>query len=350
MIYDTGEYGIKLEVPTDNFVVHRFFTHHTEYMWDFMPIVKQSVPNESALIIFFGLFQNLEEYDHWFCPINEFYNSIPNPIVVFNGRLTGDDGRITQQPQFPYHRLSMFDHVSNVHWQEYVTNANYSTWANFPCDRPYKFYWASSKDLYPRRYLLARLMQHNLLKDNLINYKCVVSRIPSDFLIARFPEYSHQHIIETCDSIADKIPLPALDDTIEFYQTPRQFYLDSYVGIITDTFYDTGVFLSEKVFNAMHYYQLFVYLGPAYSLRHLKSLGYMTFGNIIDESYDEIEDNAERLFKFTESVIEFLKKPLSTIQLAYKSCTHMLEHNKNLLLKQQPDLEFTKLTNQALTK
>ena len=350
MIYDTGEYGIKLEIPTENFIAHRFLTQHTEYMWDFMPVVKESIPNDSALIIFFGLFQNLDEYDHWFRPINEFYNDVPNPVVVFNGRLTGDDHRIIENPQFPYHRLLMFDHVSNLHWQEYITNSHYTAWADFPTQRLHKFYWASSKDLYPRRYLLAHLIKYNLLKDNLVNYKCIMSHIPSDWLTARFPESSHGHIRDVCDSINNQIPLPPLDDTIEFYQTPRKFYLDSYLGIITDTFYDTGVFLSEKIFNAMHYYQLFAYLGPVHSLRHLKSLGYITFDSIIDESYDDMEDNAQRLFKFTESITTFLQQPLETISLAYQKCIPILQHNKNLLLKQRPDLEFTELTTTALTR
>jgi hypothetical protein len=350
MIYNTGEYELRLEIPTDNFVVHKFFTQHTEYMWDFMPEVEASIANDHTLIVFMGLFQNLEEYDHWFKPINDFYSARPNPIIVFNGRLTGDDFRITVKPKFPYYRMLIFDYVSTLHWQEYVNQSSYTNWQDFPVERPHKFYWASSKDLYPRRYILANLIKNDLIKDNLVNYKCVVSRIPSDFLIARFPESAHSHIIETCNTIQNRVPLPPLDDTIEFYQTPRKFYLDSYLGIITDTFYDTGVFLSEKVFNAIHYYQLFMYLGPAYSLRYLRSLGYITFSSIIDESYDDIEDNAERLFRFTQSMLAFLQQPKSVIKSAYQQSMPILQHNKNLLLRQRPDHEFTNLIAQALDR
>jgi hypothetical protein len=299
-------------------------------MWDFMPTVERSIQNDQMLVILFGAFQNLHEYDHWFDPINDLCKQIPNKVIVFNGKLTADVWRKTE-PLFSYHRISMFDHISNIYYQDRPSMII----------KPNKFYWASSKDWYPRRYILAGLVQNNLLSDGLVNYKCVHGNIPSDYLNARYPIESHAEIITECESISHLVPLPSIDDTVEFYQTDRSFYTDSYLGIITDTFFESGVFLSEKVFNAMNYKQLFFYIGSAHSLRYLKEQGYDTFDNIIDTSYDAIEDNAQRLFMARASLIKFLQQPIDKIRQDYVQCSVGIEKNKRLLMTKRPDLEIT---------
>ena len=82
----------------------------------------------------------------------------------------------------------------------------------------------------------------------------------------------------------------------------------------------------------MLYNHFFIYLGPPHSLKYLRSLGFKTWSHIIDESYDTIENPAERLYAVTVSFIDFLSKPLEEIQQIYQENLDIISHNRNLIL------------------
>jgi hypothetical protein len=348
MKFNLGEYNVQLDIPTDNFFFTLFTTYNTEYMWDFIPTVESNITNPDQLIILFGAFNNLHEYDHWITPINELKEKYKNPIVVFTGRLTSDN-RTTVEPRFKYYRINLFDHVSNINCFEPTLEINAIKERN----GNYKFYWASSKDLYPRRFLLANLLENNLVKEGLVNYKCVISNMSSNYLESRFNDEHVKIIAEKCKTIDDQVPLPHLDDTIEFTLTAKKFYNDSYVGIITDTFYadhgaPTGVFLSEKVYQAINHHQIFFYIGPPGSLKYLEDQGYHIFKDVFDLSYDKIEDHGERLFAATNSLIQFLKQPIEQIKDIYIKNAEHIQHNKILLQSQKKDVLIHDLLQKTL--
>jgi hypothetical protein len=116
MIYETGEYDVRLDIPTDNFVVRNLFNSHLEGITDFMHSIP--VQNSSTVIILLGAFQCIQERDFWVKPLNEFCRSVPNPVIVFTGKLTSDDpSDLTVPLEFAFHRIGMFDLVSNIHCQ-----------------------------------------------------------------------------------------------------------------------------------------------------------------------------------------------------------------------------------------
>jgi hypothetical protein len=61
-------------------------------------------------------------------------------------------------------------------------------------------------------------------------------------------------------------------------------------------------------------------------------LGFKTWGHIINESYDEIENSAGRLYAVTRSLIDFVSKPLEEIQQIYQENLDIINHNRNLVL------------------
>lgn len=341
MIYDVGQYNLQLEIPTDNFVFHELYVFHTYNPQELVATLEGKKTDDQTLIIVFGGFSNIEDTDRWLTPLNEWYQQSPNPLAVFTGRLNENPNR-TVETEFGYNRFKIFDRVSNLFFGSNTELA---------VDKQHKFYWASTKDWYSRRFVLAHLINQNLLKGNLVNYKCIDSHIPSSYLINRYDFDEYHKIMTACDNLQGLLPLRPIDNTVEFPQTPLNFYRDSYLGIITDTFYETsGIFLSEKVFNAMNFYQMFAYLGAAHSLAYLRGLGYETFGDVIDESYDSIENHGKRLIAYTQSIVNFLRQPISTIRAAYEKSLDKLHHNKVLLNQQRPDQEFTQILAKALNK
>ena len=338
MIYATGEYDVLLDIPANNFVVRNLYNSHLESITEFMHDIP--VQDSSTVIILLGAFQCIQERDFWVKPLNDFCHSVTNPVIVFTGKLTCDEPNdLTVPLKFAFHRIGMFDLVSNIHCQETTVQL----------DKKHKFYWASSKDWYTRRYILAGLVQNNLLENNLVNYKCVHTDIPGNWCQRRLGFLATQ-VEQECESIKHLVPLEPIDNTIEFMQTNIKFYIDSYLGIVIDTFYDTGVFVSEKIYNAMNYYQLFFYLGHQDTLDYLRKQGYKTFDDIIDTSYDAIVDPGQRLVAARNSLIEFLTQPIETIKAAYEQAIPAIEHNKQLVQKQRPDLQFTQYIQNFLNE
>lgn len=347
-MYDTGEYDIVLDIPTDNYVVLNLYPSHLESIVEYVKSVQ--LPNENTLIILLGAFQCIQEHALWVDPLNDFCKTIPNPVIVFTGKLNKDANDSIPSLTFAYCRISMFDYVSNFHWNRRVDN-QLRNWT-FDCmrERKYKFYWASSKDWYTRRYILAGLINSNLISDNLVNYKCLNTDIPGPWLQQNVLSQHFEHVNQECTSIQHMLPLASLDNTVEFSQTNVNFYLDSIMGIVTDTFFNQGVFVSEKVFNAINYQQLFFYIGYKGTLQYLRDQGYNTFDDIIDTSYDTIEDTGSRLIAARKSLLEFLEQPLSKLQLAYKKSIPAIKHNKNLLQKQRPDIQFSEYIRDYLNE
>jgi hypothetical protein len=76
----------------------------------------------------------------------------------------------------------------------------------------------------------------------------------------------------------------------------------------------------------------------------LRSIGFKTFGHIINESYDDIQDPAERLFAVTDAVDEFISKPISEIKHLYSENIDIINHNRQLVAS----IDINETINSAL--
>lgn len=84
-------------------------------------------------------------------------------------------------------------------------------------------------------------------------------------------------------------------------------YAKSLINVVTETYYrqewnNTGnLFFSEKIWKPIVCKQAFIIVGPKHSLKYLKELGFRTFDEIWDESYDN-EDYKKRLYMAANSL------------------------------------------------
>ena len=70
--------------------------------------------------------------------------------------------------------------------------------------------------------------------------------------------------------------------------------------------------LTEKTWKAIFNFHPVIIVGAKHSLKYLKERGFDTFGDIFDESYDEIEDGNERLDRILNTVGNFLENNTKT--------------------------------------
>jgi len=108
-------------------------------------------------------------------------------------------------------------------------------------------------------------------------------------------------------------------------------YTDAYCNIVLETHYDAdqsgGAFLTEKTFKPIKHGQPFIIVGCPGSLETLRKLGYRTFDNVMDNSYDLETNNTRRWQKLLTTIRDVQQQDL----LAWFAlCRDDIEHNQNL--------------------
>ena len=86
-------------------------------------------------------------------------------------------------------------------------------------------------------------------------------------------------------------------------------YEQSYFSVVSETNfytchsgYEASKFLSEKAFKPILYKHPFIFISTPGTLSCLKQIGYKTFDGLIDESYDTIADDGERMLAVLNEV------------------------------------------------
>ena len=105
--------------------------------------------------------------------------------------------------------------------------------------------------------------------------------------------------------------------------------------IVFETFLDAdqsgGAFLTEKTFKPIKFGQPFVMVGTSGSLQALRNLGYRTFDDVIDPTYDTIADNTAR-WNHVREILLALKSRSDIYRLCLSDC----DHNQNLFCSGNP--------------
>jgi hypothetical protein len=153
-----------------------------------------------------------------------------------------------------------------------------------------------------RCHLVGEMILNNLVDGNMVSF------VPSGEL--------YPGVVKTASEVAENSLylhpdikariLPVLDTplTIDEYDVTQNgpqvsnHYEQALLSVIAETTYENGdVFISEKTFRAIAHGHPFIIVGPAESLRVLRSMGFETFDGIINESYDQEYDANTRMWK-----------------------------------------------------
>lgn len=112
----------------------------------------------------------------------------------------------------------------------------------------------------------------------------------------------------------------------------RKFYKNSLLSIVTETNWDLQELSStEKSFKPFRDKHPFMIVGVAGALKSMRELGFKTFSEFWDESYDEIEDSHRRLRKIVK-VCEYISQWDNEKILDFKrKVKPILDHNYLIL-------------------
>jgi hypothetical protein len=117
------------------------------------------------------------------------------------------------------------------------------------------------------------------------------------------------------------------NDWGEIYLNSK-LYTDSYFSLVTETVFDYPYsFRTEKIWKPVAIGHPFIVVGNQGYYRDLHQLGFKTFGNLIDESFDSISNNTDRLERIAQVVTDLCRQNLASfVKDCYNVCKYNQQH------------------------
>ncbi len=105
-------------------------------------------------------------------------------------------------------------------------------------------------------------------------------------------------------------------------------YLDTYFSLVTETVFDyPHSFRTEKIWKPVAIGHPFVVVANHGYYRDLRNLGFKTFDPLIDESFDLVEDNGQRLERLAQQVEWLCQQDLAKFaRESYNICKYNQQH------------------------
>ena len=212
-------------------------------------------------------------------------------------------------------------------------------------NKPYKFLFLNGRSRPHRKYLLERFRLDGLLDQslwtNLENRSGSMGQVvlwhegqdlmltPTDIktLPAKYEvERYRQQVNKTFDSRFIKNDLFA-QEWGEIYIEPAP-YIDTYFSLVTETVFDYPYsFRTEKIWKPIAMTHPWIVVANAGYYRDIKNLGFQTFGHVLDESFDSIEDSQKRIERIAHVVQDLCQQDLAAfLKECYNVCKYNQQH------------------------
>lgn len=100
-------------------------------------------------------------------------------------------------------------------------------------------------------------------------------------------------------------------------------------------------FITEKTYKVIFSKRPFISFSTPYYMKEMKELGFKTFSPFINESYDDIVDDDQRLLAIAGEFERLSKLDEESFNKVLKDCEAVCEHNFNLLLEMRKNVRYT---------
>lgn len=160
---------------------------------------------------------------------------------------------------------------------------------------------------------------HNFLQDTDVLNKTLYS-YNSEYEVA--PHWTNDYMISLDN---ESVTAPML-------MTPGPYYLNTFCSIIYEALWsEKVVFPTEKLNKCLMVGHPFIIVSTPRYLANIKKIGFNTFGNWWDESYDDEVDDTKRFQKLQKVVLEINEWDLKKCEEVFKEMLPTLIHNQNLV-------------------
>ncbi len=225
-------------------------------------------------------------------------------------------------------------------------------------DKPYKFLFLNGRLRHHRKYLLEKFKFDGILDQSLWTNLDTRASTFHPFVLpeeANVPNYKKTYFqyqqLPAKYEVTRYLPqldIPAQNRNRDLYAKYHLFndewgdiylnaepYIDTYFSVVTETVFEyPHSFRTEKTWKpvAMGHPTIFVSNYGYY--RDLHKLGFHTWGHLIDESFDMIENPQERIVRISELVKELCNQDLPAfVAAAEETCKYNQQHLAEMRIK-----------------
>jgi len=186
-------------------------------------------------------------------------------------------------------------------------------------DRSYRIYWVSK--LAELGLLPNGQVSFNVTDNLFDDWRDEVSD-PNTKLSELARQHAERHLTDIDKLVIDRAELPGSASA----DIPRE--VDALWHVVTETvFYYDKLHLTEKIFKPIVSKQPFMLLAAPGNLAYLRSYGFKTFDGIIDESYDTIQDNDQRINAVAEQLQWYCNLSQEEKSRVIERLAPIVEHN-----------------------
>jgi hypothetical protein len=311
------------------FLIHNFKNKKIffEFMNQFLPWLETG----SKLY-----FDNSHEFSNFQLQIDDYFGKSENPFDWVNEFIMNNNLK-NNSIQFISGNYSIKDNMTQSYKNLVCTNILFSTFPDYCLDYNFlekrkfnkKFICILGKIRENREELFNFMKNENILPNSFYSFNTVWSR-----------EDKEVHYLEDVEFTKDK----KQSELVSYFQKGGTDYQSkSFLNLVSETFFYSneygdysgrGVsYLSEKIFKAICFCQPFILISKPKSLNFLKELGFKTFSDWWDESYDDEMDDTLRFEKIKKEILKINEWEIKKCIDIYKQMIPILKHNYDLTWK-----------------
>jgi hypothetical protein len=200
--------------------------------------------------------------------------------------------------------------------------------------KPYKFLFLNGRTRPHRKYMIEQMRDAGLLdhalwtnldttpvynhtySTDLFERSSAIQLLPADYEVEQFragQKDQYQHAFAKHELFDNKW------GDVYIRAEP---YIDTYFSLVSETVFDYPYSLrSEKIYKPIAMAHPFVAVANRGFYRDLHHAGYQTFGHLIDESFDVIDNNQDRLDRIAQVVQSLCSSDLAEFLVASRAVT-----------------------------
>jgi hypothetical protein len=204
--------------------------------------------------------------------------------------------------------------------------------------RPNKFCCFNGSFKNHRTILFYELLKNNLIEKNSVSYTCydkfengIIDKSELIDILGMNDKY--------VDMMFDLLPyctdsvLKDANSGVHTYDINIVAHFSSYFNLCTSSGYGGFPYLDDKTYKPILTFQPFIIVGEKNSLETMRKVGFKTFDDWIDESYDFKDDYRERIRLITTEVKRICGMSIEEIDYWYRDMYDILYHNFNHMKK-----------------
>jgi hypothetical protein len=288
-------------------------------------LIKQIIENNKNLTILSMLYEGTNTVMDTLMTVG--LTNLPNlPFIISSGDLPDDIPHIT---------ADVFRYILGRSTEDLLTkDSNVANQIFLKRNKPFLFNFLNGVGRSHRPLLIEKLNKKGLLEKSLWSALYDNKFLPEDY---RFQ-------INDNNVINGKYKLNDWPDGQIF----ASIFEDSYFSLVTETnFYLPYSFRTEKIYKPLKIGHPFIAVSSYGFYRDLHNQGFKTFGNLIDESFDLMDDNDKRLTRIAD-VVELLCN--SNLEEFLSEAEAICRHNRNVMISTQPPNDNKQLIEDFITK